>query len=314
MPDLIVRDRHGKEWPIKLWCMPTHYYSPIPDTSRLAQPAERARVWPDEPHAMPGIDWRPEAQVQLCSEVFARQEAMQFPDVSPAGRPEYARDSPRYPAIDAWVLQAMLRHLEPARVVEIGAGYSSLVTARVNREYLGGKADFTAIDPYPLDFLESGVPGLDAAAQGAGAAHAVRGLRAARAERRAVHRHVACGEDRRRRTVDLQPDPAAPAAGGGRAPARQLPPLGLSRALGARGKGWNELYLMQSFLVWNSAFEVLFGTVLDDPPPLGRAAARLPGNDRRGPPRQLVAVDPTRLGARGRRRARAAARARARCA
>ena len=26
------------------------------------------------------------------------------------------------------------------------------------------------------------------------------------------------------------------------------------------GKGWNELYLMQSFLVWNSAFEVLFGT------------------------------------------------------
>jgi hypothetical protein len=26
------------------------------------------------------------------------------------------------------------------------------------------------------------------------------------------------------------------------------------------GKGWNELYMMQSFLVWNSAFEVLFGT------------------------------------------------------
>jgi hypothetical protein len=26
------------------------------------------------------------------------------------------------------------------------------------------------------------------------------------------------------------------------------------------GKGWNEQYLVQSFLVWNSAFEVLFGT------------------------------------------------------
>ena len=26
------------------------------------------------------------------------------------------------------------------------------------------------------------------------------------------------------------------------------------------GKGWNELYLVQSFLVWNTAFEVLFGT------------------------------------------------------
>ena len=68
--------------------------------------------------------------MQLCSEVFAQQDPMRFPDVASAERPEYTRDSPRYPAVDAWVLQAMLRHLEPARVIEIGAGYSSLVTAR----------------------------------------------------------------------------------------------------------------------------------------------------------------------------------------
>jgi hypothetical protein len=260
MPDLIVRDRHGKEWPIKLWCMPTHYYSPIPDTSRLAQPAERARVWPEEPHAMPGIDWRPEAQVQLCSEVFARQEPLQFPDVASAGQPEYTRDSPRYPAIDAWVLQAMLRHLEPARVIEIGAGYSSLVTARVNREFLGGKAEFTAIDPYPLDFLESGVPGLTR-------------LRKEQVQDTPVEVFEELGPN-----DVLFIDTSHVVKTGGDVPwiyNQVLPrlrpgvvvhlhdsflPWDYPEHWVFEGKGWNELYLMQSFLVWNSAFEVMFGT------------------------------------------------------
>lgn len=260
MPDLIVRDRHGKEWPIKLWCMPTHYYSPIPDTSRLAQPAERARVWPEEPHAMPGIDWRGAAQVQLCSEVFEEQEAMQFPAQASAGRPEYTRDSPRYPAIDAWVLQAMMRHLEPARVIEIGAGYSSLVTARVNREFLGARVDFTAIDPYPLDFLESGVPGLTR-------------LRKEQVQDTPFEVFEQLGPN-----DVLFIDTSHVVKTGGDVPwiyNQVLPrlrpgvvvhlhdsflPWDYPEHWVFEGKGWNEPYLMQSFLVWNSAFEVLFGT------------------------------------------------------
>jgi predicted O-methyltransferase YrrM len=261
MPELIVRDRHGKEWPIKLWCMPTHYYSPIPDTSRLEQPAERARVWPDEPHAMPGIDWRPDAQVELCNHVFARQEPMAFPREARTGDvPEYTRDSPRYPAVDAWVLQAFLRHLEPARIVEIGAGYSSLVTARVNREFLGGKAEFTAIDPYPLEFLEQGVPGLTS-------------LRKEQVQDTPFEVFEQLG-----RNDVLFIDTSHAVKTGGDVPwiyNQVLPrlrpgvvvhlhdsflPWDYPEHWVFEGKGWNELYLMQSFLVWNSAFEVLFGT------------------------------------------------------
>ena len=45
-------------------------------------------------------------------------------------------------------------------MIEIGSGYSSLVTARVNREFLDGRMRFTCIEPYPRPFLLEGVPGV----------------------------------------------------------------------------------------------------------------------------------------------------------
>jgi hypothetical protein len=260
MPELIVRDRNGREWPVTLWCLPGNFYFPLPDLTKLAEPAEHARVWPDEPHAMPGIEWRPDAQVELCNEVFARQESISFPQESRAGVPEYSRASKRYPLIDAWVLQAFLRHLQPARVVEVGAGYSSLVTARVNREFFDEQAHFTAIDPYPLDFLERGVPGLTE-------------LRTERVQETPFEVFEQLGPN-----DVLFIDTSHTVKTGGDVPwiyNQILPRLNPGVVVHLHdiylpwdypehsvfaGKGWSELYLMQSFLVCNSAFEVLFGS------------------------------------------------------
>jgi predicted O-methyltransferase YrrM len=259
-PDLIVRDRHGKEWPVRLWCLPTHYYSPIQDVSLLEQPPERERIWPAEPHPMPGIEWREQEQLELCSTVFAGQEPMQFPDEPAGDVPEYERRSPRYPAVDAWVLQAVLRHLRPARVIEVGAGYSSLVTARVNREFLDGAMRFTAIDPYPLEFLEAGVPGLSE-------------LRKERVQDTPLDLYDQLGEN-----DVLFIDTSHTVKTGGDVPwifNQVLPrlrpgvvvhlhdiflPWDYPEEWVFQGKGWNEQYLAQSFLVWNSAFEVMFAT------------------------------------------------------
>ena len=260
MPELVVRDPNGREWPVKLWCLPGNFYFPLPDLTKLDQPAERGRVWPDEPHPMPGIEWRPEAQVELCDEVFARQETMAFPEESPAGVAEYSHASKRYPLIDACVLQAFLRHLRPARVVEVGAGYSSLVTARVNREFLDGQAHFTAVDPYPLDFLERGVAGLTE-------------LRREQVQETPFEVFDQLGPN-----DVLFIDTTHTVKTGGDVPwiyNQILPRLRSGVVVQLHdsylpwdypevevfaGKGWNELYIMQSFLVWNSAFEVLFGT------------------------------------------------------
>jgi hypothetical protein len=137
-----------------------HYYSPLPDTEELAREPARSHVWPEVPHATPGIDWRGPAQVELCRNVFARQDPLEFRE-EPTGDPhEYFKRQDAYPELDAYVLQAMLRHLEPRRMIEVGSGLSSLVTARVNRELLGGNMQFTCIEPYPPEYLVTGVPGI----------------------------------------------------------------------------------------------------------------------------------------------------------
>ena len=260
MPDVILRDESGRERPIRLWALPPNYYSPIQDVSKLDNPSERSRIWPAEPHPMPGIEWRADAQLDLCREVFAQQEPMDFPAESPAGAPKYLRDSPRYPAIDAWVMQGLLRHLKPARVIEVGAGYSSLVIARVNREFLGGEMHFTAIDFLPLDFLQAGVEGLTE-------------LRTERVQDTPLERFEELGPG-----DVLLIDTSHTVKTGGDVPwifNQILPRLRSGVVVHLhdiflpwdypedwvfQGKGWSEQYLAQSFLVWSSAFEVLLAT------------------------------------------------------
>jgi predicted O-methyltransferase YrrM len=138
---------------------PGDYYSPIPNTPELASEPRRSQIWPAIPEHPPGVDFREEQQIALCHRVFARQERLTFVDTTtdPA---EYFTLNDQYPAMDAWVLEAFLRHMRPRRVIEIGAGFSTLVTARVSRELFGGRMRVTCIDPYPRDFLAS-VPDID---------------------------------------------------------------------------------------------------------------------------------------------------------
>jgi predicted O-methyltransferase YrrM len=58
------------------------------------------------------------------------------------------------------VLEAFLRYLLPRRLIEVGSGFSTLVSARVNRELLDGSMHVTCIEPYPRGFLVDGVPGI----------------------------------------------------------------------------------------------------------------------------------------------------------
>lgn len=148
------------ERPLICWPL-DHYYSPIPNTQTLANEPARSRVWPEAgPPDTPGIDWRAAEQIALVRDSFARQERLHFPDNPTGDRRDYHTSNEMFSHLDAWMLQAMLRHLRPRRVIEVGCGWSSLVTARVNREYFDGAIDFTCIEPYPPEFLAGGVDGI----------------------------------------------------------------------------------------------------------------------------------------------------------
>jgi hypothetical protein len=120
----------------------------------------RDSIWPPEARPVPGIDWRERDQLELCHWVFGRQIPLEFASEVPADPTEYWAGNDQFPPLDAWVLSAMLRHYKPARMIEVGSGYSSLVTAHINRTELAGGCWFTCIEPYPRQFLLDGIDGI----------------------------------------------------------------------------------------------------------------------------------------------------------
>ena len=144
-----------------LLCWPLdHYYSPIPDTRVLARQPARSRIWPASPPDTPGIDWREREQLELLHELAAQPELVlaEKPTDDPS---EYHASNELFGPLDAWLLQGILRRFRPRRMIEVGSGWSSLVSARVNREHLDGELDLTCVEPYPPAFLEPELPGIN---------------------------------------------------------------------------------------------------------------------------------------------------------
>ena len=238
-------------------CWPLgHFYSPVPDTVRLAREPTRSRVWPAVSPQLPGIDWREEQQVALLRELAA-QPQIELPSASAGDPTTYHTDNPMLGLQDAWMLQAMLRHFRPRRLIEIGGGWSSLLTARVNREHLDGGLDFTCVEPYPSDFLTDELPGLARLlvmpvedvpldrflALEAGdvlfidSSHVIKTGNDVRFLYHEVLPRLASGVVVHVHDVFLPDD--------------------YPEDWVMVGRGWNEQYLLQSFLEFNSAFEVL---------------------------------------------------------
>jgi hypothetical protein len=77
---------------------------------------------------------------------------------------DYDPNNGGYGTIDAAALYAMVRETRPKRIVEIGSGSSTLVTAAAIRANQAGdpsyKPTFTCIEPFLSDYLKGGVPGV----------------------------------------------------------------------------------------------------------------------------------------------------------
>jgi hypothetical protein len=221
-----------------------------------AEPA-RSRVWPQFPRATPGIEWREEAQVAILRDELGQLSEFVFAD-APTGDPhEYHSGNDMFSRLDAWILQAMLRHHRPKRMIEVGCGWSSLVTARVNREHLGGSMRFTCIEPYPPNFLGDGVDGISR-------------LIVSRVEELPVDLFLELRAD-----DVLFIDTSHVVKTGGDVVFlfhEVLPRLALGVVVHIHdiflpddypqewvfsGRAWNEQYLVRSFLTFNHAFEVL---------------------------------------------------------
>ena len=138
-----------------------HFYSPICDPAELRE--REAELWPVAGFGeMAGIQWNAERQLRFLDRALAPfVPEISFPyEDAKSSPPGYFYSNDQYPCLDAEVLFCVLRHFSPARVIEVGSGFSSLITAEVNRRFRSGSMDFACIEPFPRQFLIDGVPGI----------------------------------------------------------------------------------------------------------------------------------------------------------
>jgi predicted O-methyltransferase YrrM len=134
-----------------------HFYSPIADPDDLR--AREQRIWTNTDD-MSGIDLNVEGQLALLKELKPFTGDIDWPSEQPADPTRYFYGNDQYPVLDAEFLYAALRRFKPKAIIEVGSGFSSLITAEVNRRHLNRATEFSCIEPYPRQFLIDGVDGI----------------------------------------------------------------------------------------------------------------------------------------------------------
>lgn len=138
-----------------------HFYSPVVDPDELR--ARAATLWPDSP-GIAGIDFNDASHLDVLQVQFPMYLG-DFDYVERAPAKDEALDqfyvqNSQFSWLDARALFVLLRAWRPARIIEVGSGYSSLLMADVNRRFLDGQTDITCIEPFPRPFLRRDIAGL----------------------------------------------------------------------------------------------------------------------------------------------------------
>ncbi len=237
-----------------------HYYLPIPDREEIGAGFHLAGS------DLPGLDMNDGAGVDLMENAFPPFLA-EFRERVPLDAEE-GDDAKRFfllngtfMAVDAQVYYSLIRHVRPARIVEVGGGRSSVLAGmacQMNRRENGGEPRLEVIEPYPGEMFRDGFPGLSE-------------LLPVKVQEVPMERftslrggdilftdssHVLrAGNDVQRLYLDVFPR-LAPGV------LVHVHDVSLPRPYPAvyseNGWYWNEQYLLQAFLAFNSRFEVLW--------------------------------------------------------
>ncbi|CAN5435438.1 class I SAM-dependent methyltransferase [soil metagenome] len=135
---------------------PGHYYSPVVNLKELA--LRKEAVWADK--QLTGIDLNEAAQVSFLQEIIKWNAIIPFPEKA-YHKYRYHFDNGWFPYADGIVLFAILNHFKPARLIEVGSGFSSALTLDTNEQFLDGSMELTFIDPNPEDRLFALLRGTD---------------------------------------------------------------------------------------------------------------------------------------------------------
>ncbi len=126
--------------------VPRNYYSPVPNLELLPED-----IW-DRRSALGGIDLGVERAMSIIEEELAPWIAeLDVPTEGPAPAGQFFLRNENYESVDAELLYAMLRARKPARVIELGSGFTTLLIGAASRRNAedGVATEHIAYDPYP---------------------------------------------------------------------------------------------------------------------------------------------------------------------
>jgi predicted O-methyltransferase YrrM len=127
------------ETDVPLLVPPGHFYSPI------VNPTELKRDGP--PDRLLGVEFDPQAMFAFFKELTGYFGRPVFPEHQSDGA-RYYWNNHFFGIGDALVLSAMMQHACPARIIEVGSGFSSAVMLDT-ADHLGLKPNFTFVEPNP---------------------------------------------------------------------------------------------------------------------------------------------------------------------
>lgn len=137
-------DRVGVHW------RSTHYYHPTYRDADLPKEVTHERV-------LPGVDLHEDAQLELLKK-FDYGDEIDAILASERSDLVYSYDNNQYGPGDADALYAMVRHMKPRRLFEIGSGNSTKMAAHAiaknTEDDPAYECDHVCIEPYEMPWLE----------------------------------------------------------------------------------------------------------------------------------------------------------------
>ena len=136
-----------------------HFYEPIPDTRTL-----KDELWLKHSD-MVGVEMKEEGQINLLSQFSSKfkDEYKSLPRFKTSIPHQYYVNNGNFESVDGEILYCMIRHFNPKKIFEIGSGNSTYLAAQAvlrNKEEDGKECELIVFDPYPNDVLRAGFPSL----------------------------------------------------------------------------------------------------------------------------------------------------------
>ncbi len=130
--------------------LPVHYYSPVPEIGKL-----RDDVWKNVSELV-GININEEFQLKLLEEFKRYSKEFNSLPLYGESKNRYYIYNSSFGSVDGEIYYCMIRHFKPRKIIEVGAGFSTLLAyeaININREE-GYDCELIAIDPYPMETLK----------------------------------------------------------------------------------------------------------------------------------------------------------------